>query len=161
MTIDAAQRRRRLRRDDSPDHVDELPHRQVLLVSGVSRRLGITPRARAPISSARAACPPCQDRPLTAGTRYFFLSIVGMSLFSAFSQMTWRELARHAGDNVANRDPVWVLLSDPLRLGLSLVCLDQPLRRAPSSNRRRSTRLAAEPARGMRTRTERVLVLEL
>jgi hypothetical protein len=56
-----------------PDNVDELPNGQIL-----SRQPGTT------ISGIKA-----QKPRHTAGTRYFFLSIVGMSLFSAFSQMTF------------------------------------------------------------------------
>lgn len=38
----------------------------------------------------------------TDGTRYFFLSIVGISVLSAFSQMTYREYhAQHAADKWA------------------------------------------------------------
>ena len=42
------------------------------------------------------------DMGLTDGTRYFFLSIVGISVLSAFSQMTYREQhAQHAADKWA------------------------------------------------------------
>ena len=85
----------------SPNHVDKLPHRQVLHVSAGS---GQNTPPTASVEWASEARPRLSrdrkmfgHRRLTAGTRYFFLSIVGMSLFSAFSQMTWRELSQHAG----------------------------------------------------------------
>jgi hypothetical protein len=53
-----------------PDDINELTNSQILLVSHpftvIAQALGHT-----------------------AGTRYFFLSIVGISLFSAFSQITY------------------------------------------------------------------------
>lgn len=56
-----------------PNDIDELPDGQVL-------------REVSPDSGTTSPNMDCNRR--TAGTRYFFLSIVGISLFSAFSQMT-------------------------------------------------------------------------
>ena len=96
----------------------------------------------------------------TDGTRYFFLSIVGISVLSAFSQMTYA--SRHAQHpngkwNARNaelradthRYPVWVLLPDALCLGLALLW---KVGRLMSSDR--AHRRAAPP-------TEGVLILEL
>ena len=58
----------------------------------------------------------------TAGTRYFFLSIVGISLFSAFSQMTYFVSSVVDGTKAAYGDPVGVLLADSLGFCLTLVC---------------------------------------
>lgn len=59
----------------------------------------------------RRTCPTVRS----AGTRYFFLSIAGMSVLSAFSQMTCRvpsrvsAFSRGGGEERAHGDPVGVL----------------------------------------------------
>jgi hypothetical protein len=65
----------------------------------------------------------------TDGTRYFFLSIVGMSVLSAFSQITygskWESSAPLnvlRGANGTHWDAIWVLLSDALSFCLALLC---------------------------------------
>ena len=71
----------------------------------------------------------------TDGTRYFFLSMVGMSVLSAFSQMTYdmeygtalRSIPsiseRHTSDKATTYGyPVRILLPDALSLRLALVC---------------------------------------
>lgn len=84
-----------------PDDIDELTNSQILLVSLVTAR--------------------CKGH--TAGTRYFFLSIVGISLFSAFSQITYRSAFNTKRQVLeAYGNPVGVLLSDSLGFCLTLVC---------------------------------------
>ena len=64
----------------------------------------------------------------SAGTRYFFLSMVAMSDFSTFSQMTCRrrralaEFSQTGEDRLRTYwDTVGVLLADPLSFGLALL----------------------------------------
>ncbi len=58
----------------------------------------------------------------SAGTRYFFLSIVAMSLFSTFSQMTYAPESVHTYKEwMAYRDAVGVLLTDTVCLSLALL----------------------------------------
>jgi hypothetical protein len=63
----------------------------------------------------------------SAGTRYFFLSMVAMSDFSTFSQMTWLMLAAVSGEEAGccvrqtYGNAVVVLLANALSLGLALL----------------------------------------
>jgi hypothetical protein len=63
----------------------------------------------------------------SAGTRYFFLSMVAMSDFSTFSQMTWLLLAAASGEEAGccirqtYGNAVVVLLANALGLGLALL----------------------------------------
>jgi hypothetical protein len=67
----------------------------------------------------------------TDGTRYFFLSMVGISVLSAFSQMTWKHRRGYMLSNMAieawtkicaHRNTIWVLLANTLSFTLALVC---------------------------------------
>ena len=101
--------------DPLPDHVDELAHRKIL---GAKNRKTWGTTKRVEIGR-------------TDGTRYFFLSIVGISVLSAFSQMTY--MARWGTSPVSivvggaqretgtHRYTIWVLLSDALSFGLALL----------------------------------------
>lgn len=67
----------------------------------------------------------------TDGTRYFFLSIVGMSVLSAFSQITYgfegelsAPLHRIPCETGTHWNTVWVLLSDTLSFSLALLCYE-------------------------------------
>ena len=65
----------------------------------------------------------CESQ-LTDGTRYFFLSMVGISVLSAFSQITYPNESAHFEDYDSKRtywDAVRVLLADPLSFSLSLL----------------------------------------
>jgi hypothetical protein len=64
---------------------------------------------------------------LTEGTKYFFLSIVGMSVRSAFSQITYVVTDCDSAKksrlriNLTHRDTIWILLPDPLSLSLAFL----------------------------------------
>jgi len=88
----------------SPDDINELTNSQILLVSNLSAVIA-------------------QALKRTAGTRYFFLSIVGISLFSAFSQITYLSATpKYREALAAYGDPIGVLLTDSLGFCLTLVC---------------------------------------
>ena len=65
--------------DTFPDYVDELSHSEIL-------------KCRMSAISATI-----RESQLTDGTRYFFLSIVGISVLSAFSQITYIHESDHLG----------------------------------------------------------------
>ena len=72
--------------DSLPDDVDELANSEILKCIWISLRQGrrrVDRRGR-----------------LTHGTRYFFLSMVAMSDFSSFSQMTWSEVSACAANEM-------------------------------------------------------------
>ena len=99
--------------DALSDDVDELSNRQIL----GKERLHVLPVKRR------------KPKGRTEGTKYFFLSIVGMSVRSAFSQMTW-EGGQIAGDCdcqcfATYRDTVRILLADAFRFSLALLCEKQ------------------------------------
>lgn len=72
---------------------------------------------------------------LTDGTRYFFLSMVGISVRSAFSQMTYATKLFSKVHPVASYeaywDAIWILLSYPLSFGLALLCYIEVIQHVP------------------------------
>ena len=104
----------------------------------------------------------------TEGTRYFFLSIVGISVLSAFSQITLSVLANSTGGEKGTYwDPVWVLLTNPLSFRLALLCryeIKSMRWMGDMGNRgaREKGGLVSQLATGdRRVLTERVFILEL
>ena len=104
------------------DDVDELRARCRRVSS--ERRKGRSARGR-----AGRTCPTVRS----AGTRYFFLSMTGMSVLSAFSQITCTMKGRGSGvrperarrarrERRTDGDAVRVLGADALCLGLALLC---------------------------------------
>lgn len=61
--------------DTLPDHVDKLPDSEIL---SIGELFTFSEQRKTKQSNER-----------TEGTRYFFLSMVGMSVLSAFSQITY------------------------------------------------------------------------
>ena len=71
------------------DNIDELPNRQVLYQVGITNQSDDKKEAQKEMRMSFASQDAMRKWLLTDGTKYFFLSMVGISVRSAFSQITY------------------------------------------------------------------------